>query len=113
MSSEQNRADCGVCAAGYGYAMTSSGCSAKACPSEATLSVWRALFALTVSAVATVLYVLLSWRHVFPRADWVFARIFQAIAGIAGGVEETMTQQGAADHVTQADKHYPLIFPEQ
>ena len=93
----QNRTGplCGTCAAGY--AMTTDGCSAQPCPSEASLSVWRAVFVVAISIIAILLYVLLSWRHVFPQADWIFARIFQAIAGMASGVEETMTHQGAAD----------------
>ena len=68
---------CGVCA--EGYAMTSEGCSAKKCPSQEEMSIWRSVAIACVALLAFFLYVFLSWRHVFPQMDWFLPGLVQVL----------------------------------
>lgn len=79
--------------------MTSEGCSANPCPSEEELSVWRAFAIACISTLAGLLYFILSWRHVFPQFEWLFARIFQAFGGLFAAAEVQQTGAGGAADV--------------
>jgi hypothetical protein len=75
----QNRTGplCGSCS--QGFSMTTAGCSAASCPSEEELRPSRALAFSLGALMFLTLWFILSWRPVVPEADFVIARLVQAI----------------------------------
>ena len=54
-----------------GHSMTIAGCSAQKCASENELAPWRYVFMSVVGLLCGLMWLVLSWRPVFPTLDRV------------------------------------------
>ena len=68
-----------------GHSMTIAGCSAQKCASENELAPWRYVFMSVVGLLCGLMWLVLSWRPVFPTLDRVIASILSSIAGGLSG----------------------------
>ena len=68
-----------------GHSMTIAGCSAQKCARENELAPWRYVFIFVVGLLCGLMWLVLSWRPVFPTLDRVIASILSSIAGGLSG----------------------------
>ena len=71
---------CGRCSPGF--AMTTQGCSAAKCPSEAAIAPLRTLAIVLAVVFAWMLWHVLSWDPVVPETRWLIARILTSLTAI-------------------------------
>lgn len=62
-----------------------AGCSAIKCPAEEELVPWRYAFVAAAAFVFGLMWLVLSWRPVFPRLDAMIAQVLSSITGCLSG----------------------------